>query len=63
MIDTDLRAALVAIEAEGVHIVFPEAPHEPAQRLLASLGVTWTVDPTAPRLAEPTFDPIDRRPR
>lgn len=58
-----LAPALVAIEAEGLHIVFPVEPHPPAQRLLETLGVTWSVDPDAPALAEPTFDPNSRRPR
>jgi len=58
---TELFApVLAAIENEGLHLVFPETPHDPAQRLLATLGVTWTVDPDAPRLAEPTFDPWNR---
>lgn len=48
---TDLLApALVAIENEGVHIVFPEEPTPHGARLLETLGVTWSVDPHAPRL-------------
>lgn len=47
-----LVAALVAIADERVHVVFPEPIHEPAQRLLDTLGVTWSVDASAPRLAE-----------
>jgi hypothetical protein len=55
--ETDLLGpALVAIENEGLHIVFPFEPHDAGQRLLAFLGVTWTVDPDAPRLADPVSE-------
>jgi hypothetical protein len=41
------------IEARHLHLRFPEPIHESAQKLLATLGATWEIDPTAPRLAEP----------
>ncbi len=62
VIDTDLLEALVAIENETIHVAFREAPHPPAQRLLATLGVTWSVDPNAEPLADPVFDPWNRKP-
>ena len=39
----DLQALGFDGLAAGVHITVPEEPHEAAQRLLATLGVTWEV--------------------
>jgi hypothetical protein len=51
--EVDIDALAAEIEARHLHLRLPEPIHESAQKLLATLGVTWEIDPTAPRLAEP----------
>ena len=46
----DLDTVLATIEASDVHVVFPEPIAEHAEKLLRTLGVTWSYDPHAPRL-------------
>ena len=46
----DLDTVLATIEAADVHVIFPEPIAEHAEKLLRTLGVTWSYDTHAPRL-------------